>query len=44
MADSSNTLELTILGREYRINCPEGAEEELRETARFLDQKMTEIK
>ncbi len=44
MAESANTIALTILEREYRINCPEGAEEELRETARFLDQKMTEIK
>ena len=44
MASTANTIELTILEREYRINCPEGAEQELRETARFLDQKMTEIK
>lgn len=44
MADTAKTIELTILEREYRINCPDGAEEELRESARFLDQKMTEIK
>ncbi|MAK89991.1 MAG: cell division protein ZapA [Oceanospirillaceae bacterium] len=44
MANSSRILELTILEREYRINCPEGAEEKLREAARYLNDKMAEIK
>ncbi len=44
MANSPRTLVLTILDREYRINCPEGAEEKLRDAARYLNEKMTEIK
>ena len=39
-----NTLSLEILGREYLVNCPPGAEEELRSAARHLHQKMQEIK
>jgi len=38
------TLELLILDREYRVNCPEGAEEKLRDAARYLNEKMSEIK
>lgn len=38
------TLELTILERDYRINCPDGAEEQLRASARYLNEKMNEIK
>ncbi|MFL0806218.1 MAG: cell division protein ZapA [Oceanobacter sp.] len=44
MANESRTLPLTILEREYRVNCPEGAEKHLTEAARYLDQKMAEIK
>ena len=44
MANESRTLVLTILDREYRVNCPEGAEVHLQEAARYLDHKMTEIK
>ena len=44
MANSPKTLELIILDREYRINCPPGAEEHLRDAARFLNEKMSEIK
>ncbi len=44
MAIESRTLVLTILEREYRVNCPEGAEYQLREAARHLDEKMSEIK
>src|SRR5690554_7474146 len=35
---------MLILEREYRVNCPAGAEEKLRAAARMLDEKMTEIK
>lgn len=38
------TLSLKILDRDYRINCPADAEHHLREAARFLDEKMQEIK
>lgn len=44
MANSSKTLALTILDREYRVNCPQGAEEDLREAARVLNEKMAEIR
>jgi len=44
VANPSKTLALTIMDREYRVNCPEGAEEELRGAARFLDEKMQEIR
>lgn len=44
MADTPNTIALSILGREYRINCPDGAESELKEAARYLHEKMEDIK
>ncbi len=44
MASSPKTLSLHILDRDYRINCPEGAEDRLYESARLLDQRMQEIK
>lgn len=44
MANSPKTLELTILDREYRVSCPDGAEEKLRDAARYLNEKMKEIK
>jgi len=44
VANSSKTLALSILDREYRVNCPQGAEDELREAARFLNDKMEEIR
>ena len=44
MASEVKTLNLTILEREYRINCPVGAEQHLRDAAHLLDSKMSEIK
>jgi cell division protein ZapA len=44
VANDPRTLSLTILDREYRINCPAGAEQQLRDAAHLLDQKMAEIK
>ena len=41
---TQNTLSVTILEREYMVACPEGAEEELERSARYLDRKMNEIK
>ena len=40
MANPSKILSLEILDREYRVNCPDGAEYELREAARALDEKL----
>ncbi|MDF1763815.1 MAG: cell division protein ZapA [Oleibacter sp.] len=44
MANGSKTLGLMIMDREYRVNCPAGAEEELRTAARHLNDKMEEIR
>jgi len=44
VANPAKTLSLSILDREYRVNCPAGAEEKLRAAARMLDEKMNEIK
>ncbi|MFY9178315.1 MAG: cell division protein ZapA [Venatoribacter sp.] len=41
---ASKTLSLTILEREFRINCPDGAEAQLRQAASYLNEKMLEIK
>lgn len=41
---NAKTLELNILDRDYRVNCPDGAEADLRDAARFLNEKMAEIK
>lgn len=43
MVSPAKTLALTILGREYRVNCPDGAEEQLRDAADFLNERMQEI-
>lgn len=44
MAESAKTIEISILGRNYRIACAEGEREALLEAAAFLDGKMAEIK
>lgn len=33
-----------ILNKEYRVNCPAGSETHLSEAARYLDQKIREIR
>ncbi|OGT18776.1 MAG: hypothetical protein A2V90_00565 [Gammaproteobacteria bacterium RBG_16_57_12] len=42
----SNTVPVTvrILGKEYLVSCPEGEQESLQETARYLNGKMKEIR
>ena len=37
-------LNVNILGRDYRVNCPPGAEEELLRSGRYLNDKMEEIR
>ena len=39
-----NSLTVQILGKEYRVGCPEGEEENLRSAARHLNKQMNEIK
>jgi cell division protein ZapA len=44
MAESAKTIEISILGRNYKIACEEGEREALMEAVAFLDAKMGEIK
>jgi cell division protein ZapA len=44
MADSGKTIEISILGRNYKIACEEGEREALLEAVAYLDGKMGEIK
>jgi cell division protein ZapA len=42
--NTTNTLTVKILGKDYRVGCPEGEEENLRGAARHLDKQMNDIK
>lgn len=44
MANSNNTLTVSILDRDFRINCPEDNQHELTSAAQLLDDKMREIR
>ena len=44
MAEGAKTIEISILGRNYKIACAEGEREALIQAAAFLDGKMGEIK
>lgn len=44
MPDSAKTVEISILGRSYKIACEEGERAALLEAAAFLDGKMGEIR
>lgn len=44
MAEGAKTIEITILGRSYKIACEEGEREALLEAVAYLDDKMGEIK
>ena len=44
MADSAKTIEISILGRNYKIACEEGEREALLEAVAYLDGKMGDIK
>jgi cell division protein ZapA len=44
MADNAGTIEISILGRNYKIACEEGEREALMEAVAYLDGKMGEIK
>jgi len=37
------TLEITLLGREYRVSCPEEEREGLLAAVRFLDEKLGDL-
>ena len=44
MADGAKTIEISLLGRSYKIACEDGEREALLEAAAYLDGKMAEIK
>jgi cell division protein ZapA len=44
MADSAKTIEISILGRNYKIACEDGEREALLEAVAYLDGKMGDIK
>jgi cell division protein ZapA len=41
---ADNTLDITILGRTYKVACEEGERDALLRTAAYLDAKMEEIR
>ena len=44
MSTETSTLEVFILDKSYRVNCPESEQESLRASAQYLDRKMREIR
>ena len=44
MSETSTMLDVTILGREYRVACKEAEREELLKAVQFLDHRMREIR
>jgi cell division protein ZapA len=44
MAEGAKTIEISILGRSYKIACADGEREALLEAVAYLDGKMGEIK
>ena len=43
-AQKSVSLDVTIMGREFRVSCPETERKSLLEAASYLDRKMREIR
>jgi len=44
MADGAKTLDVTLLGRSYRVACEDGEREALLQAVAYLDGKMNDIK
>ena len=44
MSTETSTLEVFIVDKCYRINCPENEQESLRASAQYLDRKMRDIR
>jgi cell division protein ZapA len=44
MAEGPNTVEVSLLGRTYRVACEEGERESLLQAVAYLDEKMSEIR
>lgn len=43
-SQKANAVAISILGKEYLINCPEGQEYSLQQSAQHVDEKMREIR
>jgi cell division protein ZapA len=44
MAEAAKTVEVTLLGRTYRVACTDGEREALMQAVAYLDGKMSEIR
>ena len=44
MPESAKTIDITILGRSYKVACEDGERDALLRTATYLDGKMSEIR
>jgi len=44
MSDAATTIEVSLLGRTYRVACADGEREALMQAVAFLDGKMNEIR
>jgi cell division protein ZapA len=44
MAETAKTVEVTLLGRTYRVACEDGEREGLMQAVAYLDAKMNEIR
>ena len=44
MSEGPNTIEVSLLGRTYRVACEEGERESLLQAVAYLDSKMNEIR
>lgn len=44
MGTDTSTLDVFILDKAYRINCPENEQESLRASGQYLDRKMRDIR
>ena len=44
MTDKGRSLDVSIMGRSYKVTCADGEREALMQAVSYLDQKMNEIK
>ncbi|MBA4142754.1 MAG: cell division protein ZapA [Nitrosospira sp.] len=42
--NTGKTMDVTIMGREFRVVCPDGEREELLQAVTYLDKRMREIR
>ena len=44
MSQTSKTIHVSIMGKDYPVGCPEGQEEQLLASARYVNEKMQRIR